>query len=179
MGAFKDLHPGQTGSPQFDPGFPGFNPTASETLAYIAGMQEAGIPVTYAYISDVHDKKFPNGSTTRPSGCTTPGNAMGPAATCYKANLAAYDAAYDASFATFFQRLAANGIDPSNTLFIFSAEEQDHYAGAAPTPILDSLSRRGCRAAPAPTRSGAPASMRSRPESSSVSRPAIPGAAGR
>jgi len=126
VGAFKDLHPGQTGAPQFNPGFPGFSPTATETLAYIADMQEAGIPITYAYISDVHDKKFPNGSTTRQTGCTTPGNAMGPGDTCYKANLAAYDA----SFATFFQRLAANGIDSSNTLFIFSAEEQDHYAGA-------------------------------------------------
>src|SRR5262245_11072330 len=101
VGAFRDLHPGQTGAPQFNPGFPGFSPTASETLAYIAGMQEAGIPITYAYISDVHDKKFPNGSTTRQTGCTTPGNAMGPGDTCYKANLAAYDAA----FATFFQRL--------------------------------------------------------------------------
>jgi len=126
VGAFRDLHPGQTGPPQFNPGFPGFSSTASETLAYIADMQEAGIPVTYAYISDVHDKKFPNGSSTRQTGCTTPGNAMGPADTCYKANLAAYDAA----FATFFQRLAANGIDQTNTLFVFSAEEQDHYAGA-------------------------------------------------
>src|SRR3954451_17007634 len=34
------------------PGFPGFNPTASQSLAAIADMQEAGIPVTYAYISD-------------------------------------------------------------------------------------------------------------------------------
>src|SRR5262249_41054932 len=30
------------------------------------------------------------------------------------------------------QRLAAAGITPANTLFVFSAEEQDHYAGAKP-----------------------------------------------
>src|SRR5579862_6017905 len=37
------------------PGFPGFGPiTAAQTLAYTADMQESGVPVTYAYISDVH-----------------------------------------------------------------------------------------------------------------------------
>ena len=39
------------------PGFPGFSPTASQSLAVLADMQEAGIPVTYGYISDTHDKK--------------------------------------------------------------------------------------------------------------------------
>jgi len=127
VGAFKDLHPGQTGATRFNPGFPGFSPSASESLAYVADMLEAGVPVVYGYIADVHDKEFPNGSTTRQTGCSTPGNAMGPGDPCYKENLADYDA----SFTTFFARLAANGIDKSNTLFIFSAEEQDHYAGAS------------------------------------------------
>ena len=126
VGGFQDLHPGQTGSPRFNPGFPGFSPTAAESLAYVADMLEAGVPVVYGYISDVHDKKFPNGSTTRQSGCSSPGNALGPGDPCYKQSLADYNAA----FIAFFARLAANGIDPSNTLFIFSAEEQDHYAGA-------------------------------------------------
>src|SRR5579862_8832714 len=37
------------------PGFPGFGPiTAAQSLAYTADMQESGVPVTYAYISDVH-----------------------------------------------------------------------------------------------------------------------------
>jgi hypothetical protein len=36
-------------------GFPGFDPTASQTLGAVAEMQEAGIPVTYAYIADAHD----------------------------------------------------------------------------------------------------------------------------
>ncbi len=51
------------------PGFPGFSPTASQTLAVMADMQEAGIPVTYGYISDLHEKK--SDTTT---GCTTTAN---------------------------------------------------------------------------------------------------------
>ena len=41
---------------------PGFSPVATQSLAVIADMQEAGIPVTYGYISDLHEKK----SDTRP-----------------------------------------------------------------------------------------------------------------
>jgi hypothetical protein len=37
---------------------------------------------------------------------------------------------YDQAFETFFQRLAADGITPANTLFIFSSDEGDHEAGA-------------------------------------------------
>jgi hypothetical protein len=102
------------------PGFPGFSPTASQTLAYIADMQEAGIPVTYGYISDTHDKK--SGAT----GCTSPGNALGPGDACSVAALHAYDDAFN----TFFQRLAADGITPANTVFEISAEENDQFAGA-------------------------------------------------
>jgi hypothetical protein len=39
------------------PGFSGFSPVATQTLAYLADMQEAGIPVTYGYISDLHERK--------------------------------------------------------------------------------------------------------------------------
>ena len=39
------------------PGFPGFDGLfATTTLGYVAQMQEAGIPVTYGYISDTHDQ---------------------------------------------------------------------------------------------------------------------------
>jgi hypothetical protein len=113
------------------PGFPGFNPTASQSLAVLADMQEAGIPVTYGYISDTHDKK--SGAT----GCTSPGNALGPGDACYVAALHDYDNAFN----TWFQRLAADGITPANTEFIIGAEENDQFAGAnavgrntAPTP---------------------------------------------
>jgi hypothetical protein len=102
------------------PGFPGFSPTAAQTLAYLADMQEAGIPVTYGYISDVHDKKF------GAKNCTSPGNALGPGDACAVAALKDYDNA----FAMFFQRLAADGITPANTLFVISAEENDQFAGA-------------------------------------------------
>ena len=39
------------------PGFPGFSPTASQSLAYLADLQESGVPVTYGYISDLHERK--------------------------------------------------------------------------------------------------------------------------
>jgi hypothetical protein len=127
VGGFKDKRPPFTApTTTFNPGFPGFSPTASQSLAYIADMQEAGIPVTYAYISDAHDKKTPNGSTSRQVCPGNPGNALGPADTCFKDNLAAYDA----SFKKFFDRLAADGITKQNTLFVFSSEENDHYAGS-------------------------------------------------
>src|SRR6266516_5404416 len=38
-------------------GFPGFDGmSAAVSLGYVAAMQEPGVPVTYAYISDAHDK---------------------------------------------------------------------------------------------------------------------------
>jgi hypothetical protein len=109
------------------PGFPGFSPTATESLAVLADMQEAGIPVTYGYISDLHEKK----SDTR-TGCTTTANSatagrpVGPGDNCYVANAQHYDAAFN----TFFQRLQADGITPANTLFVISSEENDQFAGA-------------------------------------------------
>jgi hypothetical protein len=102
------------------PGFPGFSPTATQSLAVLADMQEAGIPVTYGYISDTHDKK--SGAT----GCTSPGNALGPGDACYVAALHDYDNAFN----TWFQRLAADGITPANTEFVIGAEENDQFAGA-------------------------------------------------
>ena len=103
------------------PGFPGFGGiSAAQSLAYVADMQEAGIPITYAYISDAHEKKFGQ------SGCSNSGTAQGPGDSCYAQTLAGYNAAFD----TFFKRLADDGIDKSNTLFIFAADEGDHFAGA-------------------------------------------------
>jgi hypothetical protein len=95
------------------PGFPGFDGMlAKATLGYIAQMQEAGVPVTYGYISDAHD----NHQLFRASG---PGEAD------YRAQLAAYDDA----FAAFFDRLKADGITKKNTLFVVTVDEGDHYAG--------------------------------------------------
>ncbi len=95
------------------PGFPGFDGAlATNTLGYVAQMQEHGVPVTYAYISDAHD----NHTLSRASG---PGEAD------YRAQLAAYDAA----FVKFFERLAADGITKENTLFAVTSDEGDHFAG--------------------------------------------------
>ncbi|HJQ41566.1 MAG TPA: hypothetical protein VJ831_00645 [Jatrophihabitantaceae bacterium] len=118
------------------PGFPGFSPTATQSLAVLADMQEAGIPVTYGYISDLHERK----ADTR-TGCTSAtaqsvGKPLGPGDSCYVTNAQHYDQA----FQKFLTRLAGDGITPANTLFVISAEENDQFAGAnvgratVPTP---------------------------------------------
>jgi len=104
-------------------GFPGFSSiNASQTLAYMADMQESGIPVTNGYISDLHGNEHIPGLTS----CTSAPAALGSGSPCYVAQ-AQY---YNQAFATFFARLAADGITAKNTLFIFSSDEGDHEAGA-------------------------------------------------
>ncbi len=113
-------------------GFPGFNPTASQSLAVMADLQESGVPITYGYISDLHERKaFDHGPCTTAT-ATGAGKPIGPGDACYEEN----GKAYDAAFATFFQRLAADGINSSNTLFVISAEENDQFAGANATRAL-------------------------------------------
>jgi hypothetical protein len=103
-------------------GFPGFDGMeATVSLSWVAQMQEAGIPITYAYVSDAHD------------GHGTAGNihfAYGPGEAGYVQQL--HD--YDMAFAKFFNRLAADGINKSNTLFVFTVDEGDHFVGDQPTP---------------------------------------------
>ncbi|HYY03335.1 MAG TPA: hypothetical protein VE736_05560 [Gaiellaceae bacterium] len=103
-------------------GFPGFDGMeATVSLSWVAHMQEAGVPVTYAYISDAHD------------GHGTAGNihfAYGPGEAGYVQQLKDYDLA----FQKFFDRLATDGINKSNTLFVFTVDEGDHFVGDAPTP---------------------------------------------
>jgi hypothetical protein len=99
-------------------GFPGFDGmSAYVSLSYVAALQENGVPVTYAYISDAHD--------AHPSG-----PAFGPGQAGYVAALRSYDDA----FAKFFARLESDGINKSNTLFVFTADEGDHFVGGKPTP---------------------------------------------
>lgn len=99
-------------------GFPGFDGILpAQSLAYVAAMQESGVPVTYAYIADAHDDH-------------TTGTPFGPGEAGYVAQLQAYDQAFN----TFFTRLANDGIDPSNTLFVITADEGDHFSGGAPSP---------------------------------------------
>jgi len=102
-----------------NPGFPGFDGmTASNSLGYVAQMQEAGVPVTYAYLAAPHNNLDPN----------NPRGAYGPGEKGYHDQLVAYNDA----FAKFFARLAADGINKSNTQFIITADENDHFVGSAP-----------------------------------------------
>ncbi len=103
---------------QGNQGFPGFDSmSASVSLSYVAAMQEHTVPITYAYISDMHDNHSAK-------------TAYGPGEAGYIAALKAYDNA----FGKFFTRLANDGIDKSNTLFAFTSDEGDHFVGGAPSP---------------------------------------------
>jgi hypothetical protein len=100
-------------------GFPGFDGMeANNALGYTAAMQEAGVPVTYTYLSDVHDDQYGENN----------GDAFGPGELGHELQLREYNAAFDA----FFDRLARDGINKSNTLFLVTVDEGDHYDGSAP-----------------------------------------------
>ncbi len=121
------------GQPITDPdgncGFPGFDGMlAKNTLGYVEQMQENGVPVTYGYISDAHDLHTPNTTTD-----AYVSSAQGPGESGHDAQLAAYDQA----FAQFFQNLADHGIDRSNTVFVVTVDEGDHFAGGVGTPAGD------------------------------------------
>ena len=105
-------------------GFPtNFSPSAAQTLGYVAAMQESGIPVTMAYIRDSHDNFDKAGN------CPNNSNANGPGSACYVQQLVEQNQAYEA----FFNRLADDGINKTNTLFVITVDEGDHYAGGPPT----------------------------------------------
>lgn len=107
------------------PGFPGFGGISpAQTLAYVAAMLENGVPVVFSYISDAHD------CHVAAPACVPSYRAFGPGEAGYVAQLKAYDAA----FGEFFQRLANDGIDSTNTLFVISADEQDHFVGGPASP---------------------------------------------
>src|SRR5207244_4569983 len=102
---------GLDGNPIIDPfgqpGFPGFDGmSAAASLAYTAEMQESGVPVTFAYISDAHDNHGNAGNIHV---------AYGPGSAGVLAQLQAYDDAVGA----FFHRLAADRVDKSNFQFLF------------------------------------------------------------
>ncbi|MGZ3628419.1 MAG: hypothetical protein ACXVDN_12200 [Ktedonobacteraceae bacterium] len=117
-GPMTDLFGNVIKDPNGNIGFPGFDGmSAAVSLSYVAAMQEHGVPVTYAYISDAHDAH-------------QSGPAYGPGQAGYVAALKSYDNA----FAAFFTRLAKDGINKSNSLFVFTADEGDHFVGGAPSP---------------------------------------------
>lgn len=109
------------------PGFGGISP--AQTLAYVATMLENGVPIVFSYISDAHDCH--TGTPGNGVGCPDRAfRAFGPGEEGYVQQLQAYDKA----FGLFFARLKNDGIDPSNTLFIVSADEQDHHVAGPPSP---------------------------------------------
>src|SRR6476660_1250244 len=95
---------------------------ASQSLGSVAAMLEAGVPVVYFYISDAHDNEL--GPSLSPKSTFGPGEAP------YVQQLKIYDEA----FAKFFDRLAKDGITKENTLFVVTADENDHFVGSAPSP---------------------------------------------
>jgi len=119
-GSIKDLDGNIIQTAAGNPGFPNiFNPLATQSLGYAVTMLEAGVPVIYLYVSDAHD-----------SHAAGPARAFGPGEAGYVAQLASYDA----SFKKFFDRLAADGITKDNTLFVVTADENDHFVGGPPSP---------------------------------------------
>jgi hypothetical protein len=106
------------------PGFPGFGRiNAAQSLAYVADMLESGVPVVYGYIADIHGNEH---IPALASECQGAPSALGSGSACYIAQAEYYNQAFEA----FFKRLAADGMTPANTLFIFSSDEGDHEAGA-------------------------------------------------
>ena len=117
-GPVKDLDGNIIADSHGNNGFPGFDPTASQTLGYLATMLEADVPVVYGYIEDAHDNHITGGGT------------FGPGEAGYETQLQAFNKA----FGEFFTRLAKDGITKNNTLFIITADENDHFVGGAPSP---------------------------------------------
>jgi hypothetical protein len=99
-------------------GFPGYDGmTGPNALAYTLDMQARGVPVTFTYLSDVHDS-------------WTTGAGLGPGSATYESQLKQENAA----FGQFFTGLAAHGITKANTLFLITADEGDHFVGSPPSP---------------------------------------------
>ena len=103
-------------------GFTGFDPTASQTLGAVATMLEKGIPVVFAYIADAHDNQEGTSLSSE--------HTFGPGEAPYVKQLADFNRAWG----QFFARLQKDGIDASNTLFVITPDEGDHFAGNTPSP---------------------------------------------
>ncbi len=101
-----------------DIGFPGYDGMIGpNALAYTLDMQTHGVPVTFTYLSDLHDS-------------WQTGAGLGSGSATYEHQLRRENAA----FGTFFRELAAHGITRANTLFVITADEGDHFVGGPPSP---------------------------------------------
>ena len=116
FGPLMDMDGNVIADSKGNPGFPGFSPTASQTLGAVATMLEKNVPVVFAYIADLHDNEA--------------GGTFGPG----QAGFVAQAAAYNKAFTEFFARLSKDGIDQTNTLFVITPDEGDHFVGSSPSP---------------------------------------------
>jgi hypothetical protein len=99
-------------------GFPGYDGMqGTNALAYTLDMQTHGVPVTFTYLTDLHDS-------------WTQGGGLGSGTATYESQLKQENAA----FGKFFTDLAAHGITKANTLFVVTSDEGDHFVGGAPSP---------------------------------------------
>ena len=117
-GPVRDLNGTVIKDSSGDIGFPGYDGMIGPVgLAYTLDMQTHGIPVTFTYLSDVHDS-------------WVTGAGLGSGTPTYESQLQRENAA----FGTFFKDLTAAGITKANTLFVITADEGDHFVGSSPTP---------------------------------------------
>ena len=110
------------------PGFPGFGDNQCLPDARLHG-RHAREPAFRSSTATSPTSTATTTSTASPGPgepCYNAPAALGSGSACYVAQ-AQY---YNQAFGTFFQRLAADGITPANSLFIFSSDEGDHEAGA-------------------------------------------------
>jgi acid phosphatase len=125
--SISDTNGQSVADPFGQPGFPGFDGMyAKNTLGYVAQMQESGVPVTFAYISDAHDNHGNSGNIHI---------AYGPGEAGYVQQLRDYDKA----FGDFFTRLKNDGITKDNSLFVVTVEEGDHFGGTKPDAPCDGV----------------------------------------
>ncbi len=116
-GPVQDLNGNVIADSTGNPGFPGFDSMEPvNSLAYVAAMQEHGIPITFNYVSEAH------GNAQQP---------FGPGEAGYEARLKSFDDA----FGKFFDRMQRDNITPANSLFIITADEGDHLIAGAPSPV--------------------------------------------
>jgi hypothetical protein len=125
-------------------GFGGFDPSPRYTLGYVLALLQANVPVVYGYVADAHDSRNACKPTTASNPTVVPAQtpdsnpcgSYAPGEPGYVQQLKDWDA----GFQDFFTRLDVLGINKSNALFVFHSDENDHYAGSAPTnPGCDGL----------------------------------------
>jgi hypothetical protein len=132
-------------------GFPGFNgEDGNYTLGYTLAMQEAGIPVTFGYLSDAHDCHSAlyadyddlgaTGTTSKcdytdAPGTTDPQYDGSPSAQAFGSGEAGYENylhQLNSDFQLFFQDAKNDGFTTANTEFVFYSDENDSVAEGTP-----------------------------------------------